>query len=171
MGTDIDMFAEIRRESQSHIYWEYHQPSPEAMSKLNITDYGEPLIPVFNNRNSSTFNLLAGVCQHRIEGRHEAIPPVSELRGLPIDVSPEISKYFFDDGSGGVEEDPPDASWLLLSELLNYDWEKPVSCWQGDGTVYHRPRKDFSDRIYPTVIPYLRTLGKPEDVRVVFWFC
>jgi hypothetical protein len=86
------------------------------------------------------------------------------VRGLPVDVSPEIREWH-----DLLAPDAFHASWLLLSEALAFPWEKTtVSPFDGgEITFAQAARPEFMD----DVLGRLRTLYKdPSSVRLVFWF-
>lgn len=47
--------------------------------------------------------------------------PIAKSRGIPEDLSPQIQEILADDHVGH------DPSWLLASEILNYDWESSTT--------------------------------------------
>jgi hypothetical protein len=106
-------------------------------------------------RNYLLFAILADV-----RNRYN-IQPISQPKGLPEDVSPEVKKQS-DDENG----DAHTRSWLTLKELLEYDWQQKF--------------EDDNDEIFPLeamvipfvseFIPRLSKIDEPENVRMVFWF-
>lgn len=97
------------------------------------------------------------------------VTPLSEPRGLPPDLSPEVSRV--------AEEDNwhwHSTSWLSVAELIEFDYDQPVenrrvtganTCPPGEGemTTYRKlfPKLFFDD---------LEKLRDLEADRIVFWF-
>jgi len=80
----------------------------------------------YSDRNYMVFAMLAGVRNGTgFAGTptHSPIVPVSDLRGVPDDVTAETIAILSDEHS---------ASWLMLDELLDYDWAQPI---ERDGSV------------------------------------
>lgn len=72
----------------------------------------------YNDRNYCVFAMLAGVRNGRgFAGvdTGDPIVPIAEPRGFPSDASPELRKWWDDEG----EHTP---SWLTARELVNVDW-------------------------------------------------
>lgn len=189
MGTDIYMFAEIR----DHGRWIYHEPSERFQKAMDLTK-AECHMPIFQDRVYSAFSVLAGVRDDvRIE---KPVAPISPPKGKPNDFCPEIARELLSCGS-----DAHDISWLTLGEIQAYDWCQMIGCVGYVDPEYeihfkHRPKTfppsvpnvcgfstrkvkvrwfttalEAGGRFHSDVIPYLKQLGKPEEVRVVFWFC
>ena len=113
MGTDINMYAEQRRDGQ----WRLLGPMEENHEFFTDEDPdGAPYKPVevYDPRNSALFAILADVRNPRFgEAPYECIAP---LRGLPDDLSPEVAAW------ANYGDDAQDGSWLTLRELLAFDW-------------------------------------------------
>lgn len=56
----------------------------------------------------------------------DGFKPISYPKGIPKDVTPEVSKYFENWGGDGHSH-----SWLTLKELKDYDWEGQKSKLRG----------------------------------------
>lgn len=97
----------------------------------------------YTNRNYSLFGILAGVREHDNA-------PISSPKGLPYDSSSDVDKFF-----KSWDCDAHSTSYLTLRELFEYNWSK----------VRNAHIFDFL-----RIIPELMVLGKPDDVRIVFWF-
>jgi hypothetical protein len=67
-----------------------------------------------NERNYRLLSILANLFAHRSHYPKPIVLP----RGLPLDVSPEVATLATVYG-----DDAHNASWLLLSEVLAYDWQ------------------------------------------------
>lgn len=134
MGTDIHMFAEVRSDGRwKKVGWVFDDGDG------GMTDHP------YDGRNYRLFAALAGVRN----GYGEAVTPISTPRGLPADVSPEVQSESHDDDYSH--------SWLLLSELLAYDWNQVVEPF-------------IVDHSWARTLEALRRRGGPDDVRIVFWF-
>lgn len=107
----------------------------------------------FANRNYAVFGFLAGVRNHEV-------PVLQEMRGFPED---GISQAIRDRLSNGRT-----TSWVTLRQLLEFDYDqKFVDTVYGSGLTTVRnflPDEFFAD------VEILKTLGSPDDVRVVFDF-
>jgi hypothetical protein len=74
----------------------------------------------YHDRNYMVFAVLADVRNGRgFAGvpTHRPITPISEPRGVPADATPESLATLSNEHS---------ASWLMLSEVLAYDWDQPI---------------------------------------------
>lgn len=84
------------------------------------------------------------------------VPAISPPRGAPEEEEPQERLVY--------------ESWVLLSELLDYDWEGPA--WQQEicsiGETY--PLHALTQGWRKAALPALQALGEPEDVRFVFGF-
>jgi hypothetical protein len=102
-------------------------------------------------RNYTLFGILAGV-------RDRSVTPIASIdRGLPIDVSEEVSKL-----SSEMIVDCHSHNYLYLYEILNSEYYKMTDLelddW-GIGTCFFRK-----------TVNSLLKIGEPKDVRIVFWF-
>jgi hypothetical protein len=159
MGTDIQMFVECRDLDKWHLASPMFQnPSYSPTDALSYP----PSFPktVYDERNYDLYDLLTGRFRaHLIEGFGASIG----VRGLPVDVSPEIREWY--DFFGVYAEH---ASWLLLSEVLAFPWEKPtVNHITGRETTFAR----IAGPAFMEGVIGLRDQYKdPSLVRLVFWF-
>lgn len=119
MGTDIEMYAEVRDGGR----WRLAEPL------VANEDYGGPgddppqpeLMPLglYNDRNRALFAILGqGAGPHYSEGPYH---PVAPLRGLPPDVSPEVAAF-----ARSRHDELFGQGWLGLDELLAFDWHGQV---------------------------------------------
>jgi hypothetical protein len=140
MGCDIHCYVEVKKNEK----WEANTEKVflnEPPFHINgITDIKFKPHPRIY-RNYNLFSELANV------RNYNKIPYIDQPRGLPSDVSEEVEKISDNWGTDGHSH-----SYLTLSELLSWNWNG-----------YNR--KDILD--YTKI---LKTLGKPDDVRIVFWF-
>jgi hypothetical protein len=159
MGCDIHSFAEVRREGR----W------TRADVKFPSWDGGETAEP-FEVRDYGLFGFLADV------RNYSHSPVITEPRGIPddADLTDEEREEFAD---GWYHS----ASWLTLAELLAYDydqvfWDRRVTK-DGNGAALaeggegeHLSLREFLGQGYFDRLDLLAALGRPEDVRVAFWF-
>ena len=75
-----------------------------------------PNVAPFAWRNYPIFSFLAGLTNH------SAIPPISEPRGFPPDIL-EIDRDTYEDI---YWNDHHSHSWLLLDELLSFNYDAPI---------------------------------------------
>lgn len=152
MGCDIHSAVEIRRDGQWH--W-------DASAKFNdILDH--PTNEPFDWRNYGMFGFLADV------RNYSHVPPLSESRGLPYNLSPELTSQ-----DGGVTWlGDHSFSWLSLSELLDFDYDRPfedrriTTVGGGSMTTF----REFLGQSFFNELEILKTYGSPEDIRIVFGF-
>lgn len=221
MGCDIHPHIEVRKNGK----WEYFDWRKEFQN--GTYDDGEPKYdwnkmfesPLYIHRNYNLFAILANVRNGRgfagcLTGM--GFNPISEPRDLPNDVT-EYVKSESDKYNG----DGHSHSWLLLSELLNYDYEQTTTlfgffseeqyiaqkdgvknsyCGGVDGGRVEKVCSDLMDKIISgevqrdpekhyyvqlawketyqesigkqwfDTLEYMKSLGNPDDVRLVFWF-
>ena len=113
MGTDIYMHAEVKRNGAWQLILENTEYHPEKNAQRR-----EP-IKVYTGRDYNLFAILANV--RNPNGRtvdDKKFDVIAPPRGLPKDLSPEIRDWF--------ENWAMSPSWLLLSEILNFDWHGKV---------------------------------------------
>ena len=85
--------------------------------------------------------MLAGVGGDFLE-------PISEPRGLPPNVSKNIADML-------ANSDGQFASWLLIDEVIAYNWSDVVG---------------LLDEARNSWLPRVKALGSPITTRLVFWF-
>lgn len=137
MGTDIHFYVERRETAESPWTW-VDEPREHPVYGYTTVDH------YYSDRSYDTFAILADVRNGRgFAGikTGEGFVPVSPPRGLPTDMSRELSDYLAHE----LEHTP---SWLTLAELLAFDWTQE-SKKQGvvDVAQWYR----------------WRTRGKPEE--------
>lgn len=123
----------------------------------------------------------------------KSVKTIAPLRGLPPDLSRHIREWIdYLSTFAEIEE----AGWLLLSELLVFDWHGTLDRreWREDGmpellfphmqwppspgTPPRQPTAEetliiYAARVEPFVsmaLPQLRALGESQNVRVVFFW-
>lgn len=171
MGCDIHSYAEAQHNSEWTKAGEVFplDDFDREWSKKAYTD--RP----FHWRGYGLFGWLADV------RNYSHSPVIVEPRGLPLDISPEVRDEY-----NGWREDAHSCSWLSLAELIEADydqvfWDRRITRQEapgmfngaalaGAGEGERRTLREFLGEGYFETIEILKTLGKPEDVRVVFWF-
>lgn len=128
-------------------------------------------------KNYRLFAVMADVRNLKAEavrrGRHQqrwTEHVISPPRGFPVDASDAVlfeATYFLDASATRLERfsellrNGESHSWLLLSELLEVDWDLAT---HGEGVVGEG--EDFLVMLHEELVP----LGPPDDVRLVFYF-
>lgn len=204
MGTDVHFYLERRGDSGWEAIGEwvendFYDPDEPGCPKL----YFQSAVHV--HQNYALFAILANVrnldepgCLGWLFGllgfprkrSESAYIPISDPRGLPDDLSPDLKKM----ASFDNQVDFHSWSWLMLREILDYDWDKPVT-FSGKATdqypgayldkkadppmlvprgrtkvdVQVTPREEASEFL-EEVVPKLQEYGNPDEIRVVFWF-
>lgn len=129
MGTDIHMAVEKRQPYG----WTRVLPTERLLDDFFYEKRGnDPDSYVFktwyNNRNYALFAALADVRNgYGFAGVPTFVPiqPVAPPRGLPGDLSPEVQRLIDDDfDEDDISLGDHSFSWLLVSELLAYDWDQ-----------------------------------------------
>lgn len=121
----------------------------------------------FNDRYYALFAALAGVRNgFGFAGipTHQPLVPISEPRGLPDDLlAVAADDHELPDGYWLGDHSH---SWLTLREVLDYDWDRELVWPDGSTTPLRECVGDFLTR----TVPALRSVGEPDDVRIVFGF-
>lgn len=161
MGTYIHAYAERRTNGT----W-----FPASFSGL--VRGGDHPAKLLDGQNYTLFGWLADV------RNYAKVTPLSQARGLPADVSDEITRLADDASQRGHGR----FSWLALRELLAFDYEAtfedrrtgsggsqygdtyPVG--MGEVVTY---REAFGQRFFDD-LDKLKALGDIDDIRIVFWF-
>lgn len=171
MGCDIHSFAEVRKNGKWEKVGEVF-PLDDWDKNYFKKDFGDRPI---NWRDYSLYGWLADV------RNYSCVPAISQPRGIPDDVSPEVAQENNDWADDGHSH-----SWLSLAELLTVDyeqvfWDRRVTrqeapnFWNGaalanEGEGKHITLREHLSEGYFRVLETLKTLGSPDDVRIVFWF-
>ena len=132
MGTDIHMYAEVKRNG----VWRpiRNLENVEYLPDDSSAQRHEP-IQIYKGRDYVLFDILADMrttIGRTVDDRKfDAIAPP---RGLPEDLSPEMRDWA-EDG----QEAPLGSSYLLLSEILDFDWHGKVMHFEAmvDARVAH----------------------------------
>lgn len=164
MGCDIHSFAETRNDDGT---W---QATGDVFPSI-YAHFGEPTTEEpFQNGSYALFAWLAGV------RNYGEVTPLAEPRGLP-DVSRRVAEEV-----EIWEGDGHSYSWFTVAELLAVDYDSTqvndrrierngdggVTGTPGEGTVM--TLRQYLGPGYFERLDLLARLGKPDAVRVVFWF-
>jgi hypothetical protein len=169
MGCDIHTAVEVRRDGEWH--WDGRAVFPSAY------DEGKFVREPFDWRNYGMFGFLANV------RNYSRVPPISEDRGLPADLSPELSDQ---DGADVTWLGDHSFSWLSLAELQAFDYDQSFEdrrctvqtgprSWDGAGLAKEGEGeattfREFLGESFFKHLEILKTFGAADDVRVVFGF-
>lgn len=184
MGCDIHIFVEKRINNKWECITEIEEEEDGYLS---------PKKDIYSERNYSLFGLLAGV-----RGDAKPIKEPAGLPEDVSEIVKKISDRWNGDGhshsyytledllkydkntqnpeSGYVMKD----RWVKFQASLktsepDYELRFPFAGWANPelGWEYHEwqvPAIAISPILFYKVIPELRTLGEPENIRIVFWF-
>lgn len=188
MGCDIHIFVEKRINGK----W-------ECIDTIIGDENGNLYVPyenrIYTERNYSLFALLANVRNH---AKIISISEPRGLPDDVSEIVKEISYQWDCDGHSHsyytLEEllnyNPEHLvkqvgymskeTWTLFQESLktskpNYDLRFPYAGWSSSGMGWERhewevPAKVISPNFFIETLNKLKEIGKPEDVRIVFWF-
>ncbi len=122
----------------------------------------------YHGRNYDLFAILANVRNGRgFAGikTGEGFNPISEPKGLPEDVSPEVKQ-----SSDDWDVDGHSHSWHTVADLINYNWHQETISY-GEKGKYFEFCEDFLDNTVPSLEELgVELPGRASDVRIVFWF-
>lgn len=161
MGTDIYLYAEIKKNHGWHLLGELEE-NPEYYPEEKPNAQLLKPVELYDSRNYDLFGILADV--RNPNGRtldNQKFEVISPARGLPDDLSPEIHDWLTDWEWGNDEEsDISSPSWLLLSEILQFDWHGKVMRYEAmvDARVAHLFEEDKP-------FPYSQW---PEDIQMSY---
>ena len=119
MGTDIHLYVE-RRDGDKWVSCDTWEPDEDADDERVFPKTVPYEKRYYTDRNYDLFGILADVRNGRgFAGvdTGDGFIPIAEPRGLPSDLSPELAA----EAAHCMEHTP---SWLLLSEIMAYDWEQ-----------------------------------------------
>jgi hypothetical protein len=115
MGIDIEMYAEV-------LDGERRRPAEPLVENEDYDPEDDPSQPRFRPqnlyrfRNRALFAILADAIGYAWS--EESYRPIAPCRGLPADISPEVSDFERPRHDGLFGH-----SWLSLDELLTFDWK------------------------------------------------
>lgn len=160
MGCDIHLFAQRRIKQPWYKAWLGHKDRWVSVDKYSPNeDYGkwdgEPEFTIKSEDRIYTdgrnYNLFCALCGVRSYHFNDNPPMISEPKGLPPNLCPEIQREVDNYGSDGHSH-----SWNFLKELESFDWSS-----------YGKTCDDFRNE----VIPKLRAItNNPEDIMIVYFF-
>lgn len=178
MGCDIHSFAEKRNKETGK--WE------KVNDAFTLDSYDKAIMKKnkgshpFDWRSYSVFAFLAGV------RNYDCCEPLSEPKGMPSGVCEEIKSEY-----DRWEGDAHSASYFTAKELSDFDynktfWNRRISrtIYREDGSVAGSNGACLANEGEGEIVSYrdnlgefffvhleeLKSLGEPEDVRIVFWF-
>jgi hypothetical protein len=162
MGTDISIYAEVRRNG----HWELAEPlEKNGLWSEGFDEEGPALMPraLSTTRNYALFAILANVANPM-----RALTPfdyICEPRGVPRDMSEHLLDWYTV-WKGKVFSE----SWLLLNELLAFDWHGKQIVRRGkvDPAVAHLfppGRRGFPLAEWPKSLPItMANQGRGDEV-------
>jgi hypothetical protein len=183
MGCDIFSWVEVKDPITGRWAAVFNAfPSDQIEKNLYNLEF---LSSPFRARDYRLFGFLAGV---RSYGRCE---PLATPRGLPDDCDLAGARVALNQAEIVLDlriEDPRQLreefhshSWFLLSELLEFSYDKtlrnPSVSGGRDGAVaasdgiVRGSYRDFLGNDYFSILSVMNTLGKADGIRVVFCFC
>lgn len=193
MGCDIHIFAEVRKNGK----WIKNEEKifgPDYMGEYNYNPFDWRGYGMFgflaDVRNYSHSPVLA---------EPKGLPDDSEYLNTPLE-KPSVFDYgYFHNGTAYTNKeyfekdcDYHSKSWFTLKELLDYDYS--TEFWNlryskttvnsnggsytngaeigapNDGNTTLTIMRDFLGECFFEDLETLKTLGTPEDVRIIFWF-
>ena len=171
MGCYIHIWAEIKKNNRWHLVDKEFTLSEYDRERLGVNKGHSP----FNWQNYGLFGFLGDV------RNYSCSEYLSKDRGLPNDVSSRLKL-----GHKQWGLDAHSASYIILKELIEFDYDKTFwdrritkqtgpNTWsgaalaeEGEGEIITY-RQFLGDRFF-IHLEELKSLGDPEDVRIVFWF-
>jgi hypothetical protein len=172
MGTDINCFVE------KLVFGEWRLAEPLVRNRYWDEEFpDEPqMVPrkLFNNRASVLFAILAGV-RNPPRSPYKPFAVIANPRGIPPDASPGIRALYESDWSRsadlidqyGFNPSAHHASWLIVRELLEFDWDRV--CLK-IGKFAETYKDAASPGLVDDILRKLAIYGPPDKVRIVFWF-
>jgi len=178
MGWDINIVVEVYEDGAWH-----------------LSDVEVPA-----DRNYWAFAVLADVCNgYGFAGTDKGDPivPIDEPRGLPDDLSKELSDLLEAEDGDYIYLGYDSFSWVTLKELLAYDLDADVtmrgyvtnetarnyrekgilpSSWAGWTSLPNHEKLEWKQPLrqaawlVPEIISTIQPLGDPDRVRIVFGF-
>lgn len=149
MGCDIHTFVEKRNKETNQ--WELVKDDVFSLDDYDKEYYNkEKSNTIFDWRSYKMFSILNDVRNH-----NGIMPMYDTCRGLPDDVSKEVEDEY---ESGGIHSE----SYLTARELIDFDYDKR--------TTEDESYRDCLGDFFFIHLEELKSLGNPDDIRVVFWF-
>lgn len=173
MGCDIHCFAEMRDIETNQ--WE------KVGDAFTLDDYDKKRLGKdkgnrpFDWRSYSMFAFLADV------RNYDHCEPLSQPKGIPDNVCKEIGEEYEEWGC-----DAHSASYFTAKELLDFNYDKTFwnrritkqtapNVYNGaslaeEGEGINLTYRENLGEMFFIHLEELKSLGEPEDVRIVFWF-
>lgn len=149
MGCDIHTFVEKRNEDTKQ--WELVKDDVFSLDNYDKEYYKKDKSSViFGWRNYRMFSIL-----NDVRNSCGIIPMYDTDRGFPDDISKEVEMEY--DSCYDHSE-----SYLTSKELIDFDYDKKAT----ENESY----RDYLGDLFFTHIEELKSLGNPDEVRVIFWF-
>jgi hypothetical protein len=171
MGCDIHSFAEVRREGRWEAVGDVFPLDEHDQAWKKKTHDSHP----FDWRSYGLFGFLANV------RNYSYVPSLSDRRGVPGDVSDTVRMAY-----EHWDADGHSASWLSLAELAGFDYDATFedrrttkqtgpnsfdgAADAGAGSGKQVTFREFLGSSFFRDLDVLKTLGEPDNVRIVFWF-
>ena len=161
MGCDITSFVEKKnRETQK---WEVVRDCIKVNGYMKEFHGKDLISSPFDWRSYDIYGFLAGV------RNRSCITPIVEPRGIPDDASEEIIKLYNRD-----PENCHSSSYLTVEELLAYDYDRSITeieeYWEEGDEEDPKTIREFLGTFFFDDLKSLKAIGKPNMVRVIFWF-
>jgi hypothetical protein len=189
MGADIHIFAEIKKADK----W-------ERLTEKIFPDGDRKNDAPFDWRSYGMFGFLADVRNYSSIpplGELKGLPDDSEYLNAKLEKPSSFNYRYFDNGTAYTrkEEIEKDADYhsktfYTLKELIEFDYDKTFEdlrytevtkmpnggtfsngaaiAKEGEGKIV--TFKEFLGKGFFECIDIMKTLGEPENVRIVFWF-
>ena len=174
MGCDIHIFIEVKRNGKWLKFEDDHFTLDDYDKKEYKKDKGGT---PFDWRSYSMFGFLADI------RNYSNCIPLSKPKGLPND-SEYLNEDGYYSGSGwGMNNtskkedlerdyDYHSFSYLTLRELSEFDYEKTFLDERPQTDTYGKiiTYREHLGGMFFVHLEELKTLGEPDDIRIVFWF-
>lgn len=182
MGADIHSFAEVRTNGKWNKVGDHFTLSDFDKEYYKKDKSDSP----FDWQSYSMFGFLADV------RNYDCCEPISPPKGLPIDseyLNEEVEDFWGGKSTllaEAKDNDYHSYSYLTLKELLDFDYDKVFwnrrvtkqtgpNSWSGaalaeEGEGTHVTYRENLGEHFFLHLEELKTLGDPDDVRIVFWF-
>lgn len=171
MGTDVFLYAEVRKKEGWRLLGET-ESNPDYFPDCKPDAQPTKPVELYDSRNYDLFGILADM--RNPNGRtlnDQKFDVIAQPRGLPDDLGPEIRDWLKDWAWEESEQaDYSCPSWLLLSEVLKFDWHGKVMQYEAmvDPRVAHlfEEAKPFPVRHWPEGIPVSCSRYRRDGVSV-----
>ena len=157
MSCELHIFCEVRNKKTGK-WKQVGKHFPVLSCKNGMYKTRHP----FDWQSYSLFGFLADV------RNYSGCTPISQPKGIPNNISHTISKEWEEWRTTEGHSD----SFLTLRELLEFNYNKKfIDDRFGEDTYGKRiTHKEHLGKRFFVHLKELKKLGKPDDVRIVFWF-